>query len=146
MKIRLSELRKIIRETINEQGWQPGRWYPASGEPVDPDDVSLMGTGGLGDEEENLKEAALSAKGLKKSSYEEIQKKFPKFIELVSRKFGDDAKKASFAISSQVLLGLGGKIPLMATDNYEDSVVYWEDNVLKYNGSYTLADAVKDAK
>lgn len=59
MKIRLSELRRIIRETLDEQGWVPGRWYPGDGEPVDPDAVDQMGTGGLGrpDEEDELAEA-----------------------------------------------------------------------------------------
>ena len=148
MKIRLSELRKIIRETVREQGWKPGRWNPASGEPVDPDDVALMGTGGLGhdENEEQIKEAMLSAKNLKKASYEDIQKKFPEFVKMASRKTDSDISKASFAISSQGLLGIGGKIPLMATSNYEDPVLYWEDNMVKYNGSYTLADAVRDAK
>lgn len=53
MKIRLSHLRRIIRETLDEQGWVPGRWYPDNGEPLDPDDVGLMSTGGLGEEDED---------------------------------------------------------------------------------------------
>ena len=48
MKIRLSELRRIIRETLSQQGWPPGRWYPGTGEPLDRGDVGLMGTAGLG--------------------------------------------------------------------------------------------------
>lgn len=52
MKIRLSELRRIIRETILEQGWVPGRWYPGSAEPVDDEEVHSMEHGGMGVEEE----------------------------------------------------------------------------------------------
>lgn len=56
MKIRLTELRKIIRETLQEQGWVPGRWYPGSGEPVSDEDVQLMGQSGLGSPEDDNKE------------------------------------------------------------------------------------------
>jgi hypothetical protein len=56
MKIRLSELRRIIRETILEQGWVPGRWYPGSAEPVKDKEVEAMGHAGLGVEEEDLDE------------------------------------------------------------------------------------------
>jgi hypothetical protein len=57
MKIRLSELRRIIREAIVEQGWVPGRWYPGSGEPVKDKDVETMGSAGLGREpDEDLDE------------------------------------------------------------------------------------------
>lgn len=56
MKIRLSELRRIIRETILEQGWPPGRWYPASGEPVSDDEVHSMEHGGMGVDEEEVDE------------------------------------------------------------------------------------------
>ena len=54
MKIRLSDLRKIIRESLEEQGWVPGRWYPGSGEPVADDEVESMVHGGLGIEEDAL--------------------------------------------------------------------------------------------
>ena len=147
----MSDLRRIIRESIEEQGWTPGRWYPASGEPVDPDDVALMGTGGLGheehEEEDDLNEAALTVKGLKKVSLDDVRSKFPKFVDILTRKFGEkDVSKASFALSPQGFLGLGGKVPLMATQDYNDPVVYWEDDLLKYNGSSSLADAVRDAQ
>lgn len=56
MKIRLSELRRIIRETLVEQGWVPGRWYPGTGEPVDDKDIETMGHGGLGREKDDLEE------------------------------------------------------------------------------------------
>jgi len=52
MKIRLSELRRIIRETLVEQGWVPGRWYPGSGEPLSDEEVHSMEHGGLGVESE----------------------------------------------------------------------------------------------
>ena len=52
MKIRLSELRRIIRETLVEQGWVPGRWYPGSVEPVTDEEVHSMEHSGLGVEEE----------------------------------------------------------------------------------------------
>jgi len=54
MKIRISELRKIVRSILIEQGWVPGRWNPVSGEPVSDEDVSCIGTDGLDckDEEE----------------------------------------------------------------------------------------------
>ena len=53
MKIRLSELRRIIREAILEQGWPPGRWYPGTGEPVSDDELHSVEHGGLaiGEEE-----------------------------------------------------------------------------------------------
>lgn len=59
MKITVRQLRRLIRETLEEQGWLPGRWYPGSGEPVDDDDLDLLGHGGFrGDEtlEEELEE------------------------------------------------------------------------------------------
>lgn len=54
MKIRLSDLRRIIRESLEEQGWAPGRWHPGTGEPLDRDDVGLMGTAGLGHDEDHM--------------------------------------------------------------------------------------------
>jgi hypothetical protein len=43
MKIRLGDLRRIIREALEEQGWVPGRWYPGDGEPVDREEVGKLG-------------------------------------------------------------------------------------------------------
>ena len=48
MRITIRQLRRIIRETLDEEGWPPGRWYPGDGEPVDPEEVELMTTAGLG--------------------------------------------------------------------------------------------------
>ena len=61
MKIRVADLRRIIKEVLEEESWPPGKWYPGHGEPVDPDDVDLMRTGGMGrekdpDESDELKE------------------------------------------------------------------------------------------
>lgn len=47
MKISVRQLRRIIREALEEQGWVPGRWYPGSGEPVDAEDLDRMGHGGF---------------------------------------------------------------------------------------------------
>jgi len=46
MKINVGQLRKIIREVLNEQGWVPGRWMPG-GEPIDDEDLEKMGHGGF---------------------------------------------------------------------------------------------------
>lgn len=43
MRIRISELRRIIRSVLSEQGWVPGRWYPGKGEPLDRDEASMLG-------------------------------------------------------------------------------------------------------
>ena len=43
MKVRLGELRRFLRKTIQEQAWVPGRWYPSEGEPVDPADAERLG-------------------------------------------------------------------------------------------------------
>lgn len=56
MKIRLSELRRIIRETPLEQGWVSGRWHPDSAEPVSDDDIHSMEHGGMGVNEEEVDE------------------------------------------------------------------------------------------
>ena len=48
MKIRLSQLRRIIRETLEEEAWPAGRWYPGDGEPVSDEDVTGMDKAGLG--------------------------------------------------------------------------------------------------
>lgn len=146
MKIRLSQLRRIIRETLDEQGWVPGRWYPGDGEPVDSDDIELMDAGGLGrenPEDEDLNEASLTTKGLRKATYDEIRKRYPEFLEALMNRVGGDVARASFAISPQGPFGMG-KIPLMAPVRVSDPVVYWDDG-LKYNASASLADAIRDA-
>jgi len=58
MKIKLSELRRIIRSVLMEQAVVPGKWDPVTGEPVKPDDIELMGTGGLGHGDHKDEDAA----------------------------------------------------------------------------------------
>ena len=53
MRIKLIELRRIIRSVLIEQGVVPGAWNPSSGEPLGDDDVERMGSGGLGEEEDS---------------------------------------------------------------------------------------------
>ena len=48
MKIRLSQLRKIIREVLREQTAVPGHWDPRTGEPVSGEEIDTMGIGGMG--------------------------------------------------------------------------------------------------
>lgn len=57
MQIRLSDLRRIIREVLEEQSWVPGRWYPSKGEPVDKADIQLMSQAGLGKSSEDESES-----------------------------------------------------------------------------------------
>ena len=152
MKVRLSHLRGIIRETLEEQGWVPGRWNPTSGEPVDPEDVDKMSTGGMdgpGDETEfdlELHEASLTAAKLRRATFQEVAKKFPRFVEALTNRAGVDPASVAFAFSSQGMMGLGGTVPLAATDRPSDPVYYWESNMLKYNSSMSLADAVRNAR
>ncbi len=94
----------------------------------------------------NLNE--MSTKGLKKTSFEEIQKKFPRFAEMLQAKYKQsELASASFAIQgSGSMFGFGTKVPMMVTKGYDDPVVLWQDDFLKYNGSETLADAVRNAQ
>ena len=39
-------LRRLIRETLKEQGWVPGRWNPTSGNPVNKEDEERLGNHG----------------------------------------------------------------------------------------------------
>lgn len=61
MKLTVTQLRRLIKEVLEEQGWPPRRWYPSSGEPVTDDDLERMGHQGFLDgeylEEEELDEA-----------------------------------------------------------------------------------------
>lgn len=59
MKITVEQLRRIIREALEEQGWVPGRWYPGSGEPVDAKDKERLGNHGFLDGLEELDEEEL---------------------------------------------------------------------------------------
>ena len=97
-------------------------------------------------EEGDLNE--MSAKGLKKTSFEEIQKKFPRFAKILQAKYKQpELDSASFAVQgSGSMFGFGTKVPMMVTKGYDDPVVLWQDDSLKYNGSETLADAVRNAQ
>lgn len=186
MRIRLSHLRRIIREALEEQGWTPGRWYPGSGEPLSDEEVALMGTGGLGGEdpdedetqleekkglwdniwarrragkrpkrpgekgypetldiESDLNEASLTVKGLRKSSFEDVRRKYPEFAKILLAKFGESAlSSASFALSPQGIMGIGGKVPVVFV-RYDAPVLYCEDDEVKYNSSVSLARAIE---
>ena len=56
MRIKIQELRKIIRSIIKEQGWMPGKWNPETGEPVEDKEIERMKIGGLGKEEDDENE------------------------------------------------------------------------------------------
>ena len=47
MKLTVAQLRRIIREALEEQGWVPGRWMPGTGEPVDREDLERLGNHGF---------------------------------------------------------------------------------------------------
>jgi len=97
-------------------------------------------------EEGDLNE--MSAKDLKKTSFEEIQKKFPRFAKILQAKYKQpELDSASFAVQgSGSMFGFGTKVPMMVTKDYNDPVLIWQDDNVKYNGSITLANAVRDAK
>ena len=102
-------------------------------------------------EEVKLQESDLnemSAKDLKKTSFEEIQKKFPRFAKILQAKYKQpELDSASFAVQgSGSMFGFGTKVPMMVTKDYNDPVILWQDDTLKHNGSATLADAVRNAQ
>lgn len=145
MNIRLSELRRIIRDTLNEQGVVPGSWGPGSGDPATDEDVESMGKGGLGhppDELDEIQNAGPpTVNNLKRSDIESISKKWPRFISSLRRSHANQMKDASFAIS-------GGKIPIIALKRGDAPVAYWQADpgVLKYSTSDSLAAAVENAQ
>jgi hypothetical protein len=47
MKLTIAQLRTIIREALEEQGWLPGHWMPGEGEPVDDEDLERLGNRGF---------------------------------------------------------------------------------------------------
>lgn len=51
MKIRIGDIRQIIREVMSQETWPPGRYYPAA-EPVDPEDAERLGQP-LGEEDDD---------------------------------------------------------------------------------------------
>ena len=144
-----SAIRTLVREYVLSEKKKRGLWdniwaKRRRGErPAKPGEKGYPKT--LDIEEGDLNEAALTVKGLKKTTFEEIQKKFPDFAKILQSKYGDELSSASFAFSSQGMLGMS-KIPVMVTKDYQSPVVYWEDKNIKYNSSTSLADAVRDAK
>ena len=58
MKIRLSELRRIIREVLEEEAGVPGHLVPGSSGPMSPEAVHSTEHGGMGihDDEDELDE------------------------------------------------------------------------------------------
>ena len=51
MKLRLSELRRTIREIIEEEMWMPGRWMGSANEPLDTEELELLGSQGFIEED-----------------------------------------------------------------------------------------------
>jgi len=49
MRIRISELRRIIRESLKQDADVPGRWR-ANDTPIDPEELDNLGDSGFGDE------------------------------------------------------------------------------------------------
>lgn len=163
MKITVRELRKIIRECLEEShAAMPGKWNPVSGEPFDPRDVDLMSTGGLGrpanreleaeveeSSEEELKEA-LFGPGEKakfvKSSAEEMSRKYPDFFAYVKAKLGSAINKASFAIDKSGLLSRG--VPYVAPADTNMPVIFFNaaEKKFDFNSSVSLASEIKSAK
>jgi len=47
MKITLTQLRRLIREVLEEEADVPGRWRAASGEPIGDEDLERLGHGGF---------------------------------------------------------------------------------------------------
>jgi len=49
MKIKVKDLRRIIREVLEETSdtFPPGRWTAAAGEPVDDENLENLGSGGF---------------------------------------------------------------------------------------------------
>ena len=56
MKIRLSELRRIIRSVLEEQTAVPGALVPGSSGPMSDKKIAAMGAGGLGVHKADLDE------------------------------------------------------------------------------------------
>lgn len=57
MRISLGQLRRLIRETLDEEAWMPGRYYPSTNEPMSRDEQDRLNQPlGEDDEEEELDE------------------------------------------------------------------------------------------
>jgi hypothetical protein len=51
MKLRLLELRKIIRKIIEEEAWMPGRWMGSANDPLDAEELEMLGSQGFIEED-----------------------------------------------------------------------------------------------
>lgn len=51
MKLRLLELRKIIRKIIEEEAWMPGRWMGSANDPLDTEELEMLGSQGFIEED-----------------------------------------------------------------------------------------------
>jgi|688.fasta_scaffold01425_32 hypothetical protein len=51
MKLRLSELRRVIREIIEEETWMPGRWMGFVNDPLDVEELEMLGSQGYIEED-----------------------------------------------------------------------------------------------
>jgi len=57
VKIKLSQLRRLVREAIiREEAWVPGRFYPSTNEPLSPDEQDRLNQNLGEDDEEDLDE------------------------------------------------------------------------------------------
>ncbi|NBW06430.1 MAG: hypothetical protein EBR82_00200 [Caulobacteraceae bacterium] len=142
-----SKLRRIFSEALDEEAWLPGRWYP-DGDPVDPDEIELMGTDGLGkpvEEDDDLNEGVrLTVDNLRRTTFDVVQRKFPEFAAQLTGKYGPRSlATASFALASQGFLG--GNVPLVAFAERDLPIAYWDGDMIRYNTSTSLASAVEDA-
>lgn len=154
MKITVGQLRAIIRECLEEGADAPGRWRASSGEPVDPDEVDLMTTAGLGrrrDEaelEEDLQEALFGPGEKAKfvgSSPEEMSRKYPEFFAYAKAKLGRGFANASFAIDKSGLLSRG--VPYVAPEDTNLPVIFWNaaEKKFDFNSSVSLAREIRAA-
>ncbi len=51
MKLRLLELRKIIKKIIEEEAWMPGRWMGSANDPLDAEELEMLGSQGFIEED-----------------------------------------------------------------------------------------------
>lgn len=51
MKLRLLELRKIIRKIIEEEAWMPGRWMGSANDPLGAEELEMLGSQGFIEED-----------------------------------------------------------------------------------------------
>lgn len=48
---------------VDEEAWMPGRWFPSEGEPMTPEQLSKLGSKGVGSDEEDVDEADSRVEG-----------------------------------------------------------------------------------